>query len=822
MDEPPEECEDEVAPVQQEPQVTSSDPNERKLARRLRIERRIEALRRAALSRRNTEEEGIEMQEDEGEQDESDSPAEKSLVQTQLEKSAAVMDKLITEAYENVTNVRVANESREIDRREIEGINREKLIEALEEEAKKAEEMFEEIADHWSDILKYHDPLAIHDEMESQKEKCEELLRQKDGIIAMLKDEIKKAEINFTNDQKKQNQDITSLTHRIENQIKAMRVAYKAEIQHIDDVIIEERKILIDINNRQWEELYKKRELEEERQVKRKFEQQEEFIVAMDEIRRVQQEKYREIKIRLEKELETIETEFEAIKSAAMMNCEKLDYNFQILKKREDENLVLNSQQKRKINKLQDVAIAIRKRNTEYEEKTNTEIAKLIKDVTKLQNSAVEIKTKAVTLSKKNDEKFQQIWELNAFDANKLVNRIMGIDKILYEQQLGIEWKKPEGVILNQKQLGSYIKAMDILGNEDSKIVTKSKASRTPSEMSKGETKKQHEPPKDIRAYKRLLRHILDRISERSGFLMEKRLEELLKPYEINNQHLVQIDNVFTALGIKEQENIDQLCYFFLPYAKCAICAKSGTPSIKGSEKFSTTALDDTNTSSTISLEEPLYKRIQQTVSQPEDVISNIIHNLVAIEDSSDSTLSESSTTTDECMAPSVPSEKGDTQTITTLRKSVHSTRFMCRFNHPLQVSPAYVIRALREFLAAYFNDNSSLEGAGVVHIDRHETLSRLLSDDDIKLFWMKYKTFFNVGRMRMWHGLFIGLQKYYEMLKDRRKLNDEVLCLRTQNVELKRLLARYDKDEEKLEKPPCAGQREVYMAPYQPKPCRK
>lgn len=52
-----------------------------------------------------------------------------------------------------------------------------------------------------------------------QKEKCEELMRQKDGIIAMLKDEITIAEKKFSNDQKKQVDDICILSNRIEKQV---------------------------------------------------------------------------------------------------------------------------------------------------------------------------------------------------------------------------------------------------------------------------------------------------------------------------------------------------------------------------------------------------------------------------------------------------------------------------------------------------------------------------------------------------------------------------------------------------------------------------
>ena len=51
---------------------------------------------------------------------------------------------------EYITNVRVATNSREVDRRENEGINKEKVLEQLDEEATAANKLFSKIADKWA------------------------------------------------------------------------------------------------------------------------------------------------------------------------------------------------------------------------------------------------------------------------------------------------------------------------------------------------------------------------------------------------------------------------------------------------------------------------------------------------------------------------------------------------------------------------------------------------------------------------------------------------------------------------------------------------
>ena len=63
------------------------------------------------------------------------------------------------------------------------------------------------------------------------------------------------------------------------------------------------------------------------------------------------QEEYRAQKIELETECQNLQQEVERMKAMCMMNVEKLDYSYTVLKRREDENTIIKNQQKRRINK---------------------------------------------------------------------------------------------------------------------------------------------------------------------------------------------------------------------------------------------------------------------------------------------------------------------------------------------------------------------------------------------------------------------------------------------------------------------------------------
>lgn len=124
------------------------------------------------------------------------------------------------EGNEVITNVRIGSDAKEVARREKEFIRREKLLEKLRNEAAEADEMFKAINRKWEEISKYKDPLDLYDSLLMVKEKCDELIKQKDDIIALLRKEINIAEINFLADQDTQTDNITTLIKRINEQVK--------------------------------------------------------------------------------------------------------------------------------------------------------------------------------------------------------------------------------------------------------------------------------------------------------------------------------------------------------------------------------------------------------------------------------------------------------------------------------------------------------------------------------------------------------------------------------------------------------------------------
>lgn len=67
-----------------------------------------------------------------------------------------------------------------------------------------AEEQFQIISKNWNPILELNDPIEIDGEIMRQKERCNDLIEQKNVLISNLKDEMKLVDETFYRDLQKQ------------------------------------------------------------------------------------------------------------------------------------------------------------------------------------------------------------------------------------------------------------------------------------------------------------------------------------------------------------------------------------------------------------------------------------------------------------------------------------------------------------------------------------------------------------------------------------------------------------------------------------------
>ncbi|ELV13754.1 Coiled-coil domain-containing protein 164 [Tupaia chinensis] len=398
------------------PSVHSDNPQERILARRLRIATRQENRRREALG------EYIDGKK-ESEEDQSKSDKQK-------EESRLKLAKLLLCGTELVTNIQVAADTREIHRRVEEEEMKRQRLEKLENEMKTSQDKFDEITAKWEEGKQKRIPQELWDMLNTQKLHCAGLIEDKNKLISELQ-QARGGEYLMNRIKKVED---------YEKQLKTQRV---------------------------WD-----------------------------------CEEYNSIKIKLERDVQ--------------LNQEKLEYNFQVLKKRDEESTVIKSQQKRKLNR----------------QSTLTE-----------------------------DKKFREIWLMNEEEAKILIGKAFDVDRIIHTHHLGLPWTAPDfwflknvGPISQQQQKSAtqIVEEVLMLTEEDG------------AEEATSEHESYLDLPKQVSA--QTTRKILMLLCDESGFLIENKLQSLLLPLEKSECYLLRLDAIFSALGIESEDDLYKLVTFFLKY----------------------------------------------------------------------------------------------------------------------------------------------------------------------------------------------------------------------------------------------------------------
>lgn len=248
------------------------------------------------------------------------------------------------------------------------------------------------------------------------------------------------------------------------------------------------------------------------------------------------------------------------MKATFQLNAEKLEYNLHVLKKRDEENTLTISQQKRKITRLQDVLTGLRRRQSAQEKQLHESLAAITEDYRKSVEQFTELQKKCKHFMACDRKRFIDIWQMNDDEVQELAEKVLKADEIVQTQQLGRKWEHPPPVEspithhLAAEQAG-VSKALHYAAS-----VVSATASGVPSSASmpsKAHSKGPLWSPAVIKAS-------LDLLVEESGFLVESKLYTLLAPLDENERLLMKLDAIFKALKVEKEADIHLLVEYFI------------------------------------------------------------------------------------------------------------------------------------------------------------------------------------------------------------------------------------------------------------------
>ncbi|MEE6520228.1 hypothetical protein FKM82_018058 [Ascaphus truei] len=162
--------------------------------------------------------------------------------------------KLVSDGTQLVTNIEIATDARETQRRAEEEELKTLRMEKLNNEAKSSLEKFEDITKKWVSGKAKEIPQDLWEVLNTQQQQCAQLVEDKNKLINELQQELRRKDDQYVKDLKKQAEDIDLLIERMEEQIRNLLKTYHDELLQIEKAFELERRELLNTNSSKWEQ----------------------------------------------------------------------------------------------------------------------------------------------------------------------------------------------------------------------------------------------------------------------------------------------------------------------------------------------------------------------------------------------------------------------------------------------------------------------------------------------------------------------------------------------------------------------------------------
>eukprot|EP01135_Chromosphaera_perkinsii_P003238 Nk52_evm13s239 gene=Nk52_evmTU13s239 len=688
----------------------------------------------------------------------------------QISHSKQRLDKLKSHGNEIITNVRVAGDARQSSRRSEEEKKGQERELRLKEEQKESSIKYGDICVQWAKDIDSDLPSQLNEILADQKQKCQEILMMKQKVIEELRVELKTKDDEYVKDLKRQAEDIDAILERMEKQIKDSQIAYREEIEQIEKAFMEERTQVISNNRKVLEELMSTRRNQEDEFMKARETRVDENENNLERVRVQDAEEYNIVKIKLETDVQVLEQQLQAMKATYQLNSEKLEYNFQVLKKRDDENMITITQQKRKITRLTDVLSNLKAKFAKQEKVFREENIALTEDYKRITDQFKELQKKFRHFQICDGKKFKDVWAMNQETVFELVKSTLEADKVIAEHQLGMNWFPPSPNIFDMGSLEQSEAAEDRQSLIDTlkekpesadqqSTNTLELASRALSGCLNGDDNNGSEKREEV--------------SQENQDVEEERTEA-----ETNEQSDEKEEKNTKAESTKEEEG--QVNTSDADPELETKKKKMGNDTIKR-------ALELLCEEAGFLVEEKLT-RLLAPLSKDEQSLMKLdsIFKALGIENDDDIHYLVGFFVRELDEEGDIALKDGETQ----------AESIKPHPDHRDLIHPNFVVKAIRSFVEQHSNYKNGIKDAENTFANIMGRKKKKARQDCMtvkeKKFWDRLSEVISEKEERIWNALGLGLEKYNVLLNDRWKIIQETQSLRDQNNELKTLLHRY------------------------------
>eukprot|EP00729_Bicosta_minor_P008484 gene8484-27538_t len=470
-----------------------------------------------------------------------DDEAHKSMAQ--IVSSRQYLDAVVEQGSDKVSLVRTTADMTESQRASKLDSSRIERRQMLKEDVAASEKEVALIDSKWDAAISEVGTEDLRLALEGQQKMCQALLGQKQELIEKFRVTLKNKDEEFVKELRAQASDVQTMLDVMGEQAKATGKEYKSQFEAIEDTFREERADLVTTALGTWEKQMKLRSTTEVAQHAARAQQVSDGQAQLDHLRMKDSEHYNQVKLKLETDIQNLEQELQRMRATYQLNAEKLEYNLQVLRKRDDENQTTKIQQKRKMLRLQDTLNVYKGRIKKQEKQYQDENAVLTEDYKRITDQFKDLQKKFKHFQHIERERYDEVWQMAEEEAVEAARKVLAADQCIFEQQLGLAWHGPDEAMLSSapkladdgEDRAAQEALVEIMADEDTES------------LSGG-----------------AVRAALELLCDEAGFLVESKLDRLLEPLAQGERSLMKLDSIFKALGVETEADIHRLASYFI------------------------------------------------------------------------------------------------------------------------------------------------------------------------------------------------------------------------------------------------------------------
>merc|ERR1711939_1212641 len=171
----------------------------------------------------------------------------------------------------------------------------------------------------------------------------------------------------------------------------------------------------------------------------------------------------------------------------------------------------------------------------------NTELTEEYKRLTK---QFKDLQEKFHHFEQADEKKFREVWEMNEQEVRGHIAKVLEADRLLHEQQLGLEWAPPK-----EDQLLQELETLSESGTATGKSTAKESEDSAQAATGKYSASK--------------VKKVLDLVKEETHFLLDMKVREQMVDLSNEQKDVLQIDAILRYIGVESQEDVDLLVNLF-------------------------------------------------------------------------------------------------------------------------------------------------------------------------------------------------------------------------------------------------------------------